>query len=178
MNAARMRQIIRLLPNLRDRLFLSPDLLGGDTDADFDPDCPGPRPDARGRPGPTDFDRAGFRLASLFAQRHLADAAQIVPTEGGTRVRVARVPLSGDDFSHEVDTYALRCGSREIRFLSTDTYDGTGELAERYEESVEAWDTVSEGTNYGFLYEVVCEEKRSAQGSYPSVTAFIGQTRN
>lgn len=109
---------------------------------------------------------------------YLADAAQIVPTEGGTRVRVARVPLSGDDFSHEVDTYALRCGSREIRFLSTDTYDGTGELAESYEESVEAWDTVSEGTNYGFLYEVVCEEKRSAQGSYPSVTAFIGQTRN
>ncbi len=109
---------------------------------------------------------------------YLADAAQIVPTEGGTRVRVARVPLTGDDFSHEIDTYAFRCASREIRFLSTDTYDGTGQLTDRYEETIEEWDTVSEGTNYGFLYEVVCNEKRSAQGSYPSVTAFIGQTRD
>ncbi|MBL0948853.1 surface-adhesin E family protein [Brevundimonas sp.] len=108
---------------------------------------------------------------------YLADAAQIVPTEAGTRVRVARVPLTGSDFSHEIDTFTFRCGSREIRFLSTDTYDGTGQLTDRYEETVEEWDTVNEGTNYGFLYEVVCNEKRSAQGSYPSVTAFIGQTR-
>ncbi|MDP3378891.1 MAG: hypothetical protein Q8S53_11045 [Brevundimonas sp.] len=109
---------------------------------------------------------------------YLADAAQIVPTGGGTRVRVARVPLTGRDFRHEVDTFAFRCSSREIRFIATDTYDGAGQLTERYEETVEEWDRVNEGTNYGFLYEVVCNEKRSAQGSYPSVTAFIGQTRN
>lgn len=108
---------------------------------------------------------------------YLADAAQIVPTDGGTRVRMARVPLTGTGFGHEVDTYAFRCGSREIRFLATDTYDGRGQLTDRYEETVEEWDTVSEGTNYGFLYDVVCNEKRSAQGSYPSVTAFIGQNR-
>lgn len=109
---------------------------------------------------------------------YLADAGQRGPTEGGTRVQVARVPLSGSDFSHEIDTFAFRCDSREIRFLSTDTYDGTGALTDRYEETIEEWDTVNEGTNYGFLYGVVCEGKRSAQGSYPSVTAFIGQTRN
>ncbi|WP_370237600.1 hypothetical protein, partial [Brevundimonas sp.] len=71
-----------------------------------------------------------------------------------------------------------RCGSREIRFIATDTYDGTGALTDRYEETIEEWDTVNEGTNYGVLYEVVCNEKRSAQGSYPTVTAFIGQTRD
>ena len=109
---------------------------------------------------------------------YLADAAQIVPTEGGTRVRVARVPLTGSDFSHEIATYTFRCGSREIRFIATDTYTGTGALTARYEETIEEWDTVNEGTNYGFLYEVVCNEKRSAQGSYPTVTAFIGQTRD
>ena len=109
---------------------------------------------------------------------YLADAAQIVPTEGGTRVRVARVPLAGSDFSHEIAPSTFRCGSREIRFIATDTYDGTGALTDRYEETIEEWDTVNEGTNYGFLYEVVCNEKRSAQGSYPTVTAFIGQTRD
>lgn len=108
---------------------------------------------------------------------YLADAAQIVPTDGGTRVRMARAPLRGTDFSHEIDIYAFRCGSREIRFLATETYDGRGQLTDLYEETVEEWDTVNEGTNYGFLYEVVCNEKRSAQGSYPSVTAFIGQNR-
>ena len=117
-------------------------------------------------------------VAAPFCSSRLADAGQIVTTEGGTRVRMARVPLTGSDFSHEIDTYTFRCGSREIRFIATDTYDGTGALTDRYEETIEEWDTVNEGTNYGFLYEVVCNEKRSAQGSYPTVTAFIGQTRD
>jgi len=109
---------------------------------------------------------------------YLADAAQIVLVDGGTRVRVARVPLTGTGFGHEIDTFSFRCGSREIRFIATDSFDRSGQLTDRYEETVEEWDTVIDNTNYGFLYEVVCNEKRSAQGSYPTVTAFIGQTRD
>jgi hypothetical protein len=108
---------------------------------------------------------------------YLADAGTLALVDGATRVQVARVPLSGSDFSYEVDTYAIRCGAREIRFMATSIYDEAGALSDSYEETLAEWEPMAEGTNYGFLYEVACNEKRSSQGSYPSVTAYIGQTR-
>ena len=107
---------------------------------------------------------------------YMADAGTLALVDGSTRVKVARVPLTLTDFSHEIDTYALRCGAREIRFMATETYDGSGAMVDRYEEEAD-WEPVVEGTNYGFLYEVACNEKRSSQGSWPSVTAYIGQNR-
>jgi len=108
---------------------------------------------------------------------YLADAGTLTMVDGATRVQVARVPITGSDFSYEIDRYAFRCDAREILFLGTDVYDASGALEDSYDETAVEWEPVSEGTNYGFLYEVACNEKRSSQGSYPSVTAYIGQTR-
>lgn len=109
---------------------------------------------------------------------YLADVAGMAMVDGALRVHVARVPrnLPAADLTHGVDVYAFRCGAKQLRFVETLEYGPDGAEIDRYEEDVE-WERVVEESNYGFLFEMVCNEKRSSQGSFPSIRAFIAQGR-
>ena len=109
---------------------------------------------------------------------YLADVAGMTTVDGALRIHVARVPrnLPASDLTHGIDVYAFRCGAKQVRFLSTIEYGSSGVEVDRYEEDVD-WERVVEDSNYGFLFEIVCNEKRSSQGSFPSIPAFITQGR-
>lgn len=119
---------------------------------------------------------------SVFSQsassNFLINGGEIESLDDEVRVRVARVPKTGDaaDYSHVVDVFAVRCDASQSHLVSSAEAYEDGEVTEAFDAD-EPWADIQEGSFDAALREIGCGRARATGEPYPNIKAYIDAGR-
>lgn len=105
----------------------------------------------------------------------MVEVDAIVANGDITTVRLATVPRRGEasDYSHSVETYEFKCGSRQWRTAGLVEYSEDGAEAERIPEDGGSWEPIRPNTLPDYLKQVACDGVRADPPTWPSIKAFV-----
>ena len=113
-------------------------------------------------------------FSSSANSAYMADVDAITVEGDITRITLAIVALRGEsgDFSHTVDTYEFRCGSKEWRSPLSIEYGPDGAEVGRYPDETD-WLNARNGTVPEFLRGIACDGVRTVPPHWPTIRAFV-----